>query len=74
LARDTNYVGRTVSSELFIFYFIYLRAASVGARASLVVKVAGSRSDEVKFEIYLILAALGPCVYSASNRNEYWKH
>jgi hypothetical protein len=38
-------------------------------------KVAGSRPDEVKFEIYLILpAAIGPGVYSASNRNEYRKH
>jgi hypothetical protein len=35
-------------------------------------KVAGSRPDEVKFYIYLILpAALGPGAYSASNRNEY---
>jgi hypothetical protein len=34
-------------------------------------KVAGSIPDEVKFEIYLILpVALGPGVYSASNRNE----
>jgi hypothetical protein len=34
-------------------------------------KVAGSRPDEVKFSIYLILpAALGPAVYSASNRND----
>jgi hypothetical protein len=31
--------------------------------------------DEVKFQIYLILpAALGLAVYSASNRNEYWKY
>jgi hypothetical protein len=31
-----------------------------------------SISDEVNFSIYLILpAALGPGVYSASNRNEY---
>jgi hypothetical protein len=38
-------------------------------------KVAGSIPDEVKFKIYLILlAALGPGVYSASNRNEYQKH
>jgi hypothetical protein len=37
----------------------------MGARGSLV----------VKFEIYLILpAALGPRVYSASNKNEYRKH
>jgi hypothetical protein len=29
----------------------------------------------VKFKIYLILpVALDPGVYSASNRNEYWKH
>jgi hypothetical protein len=37
-------------------------------------KVAGSRLNEVNvfFSIYLILsAALGPGVYSASNRNEY---
>jgi hypothetical protein len=34
----------------------------------------GSTPDEVKFYIYLILpAALGPGVYSASNRNEYQK-
>jgi hypothetical protein len=33
--------------------------------------VAGPRPDEVNFSIYLILpAALGPGVYSASNRNE----
>jgi hypothetical protein len=38
-------------------------------------KVAGSISDEVNFYIYLILpAVLGPGVYSASNRNEYWEH
>jgi hypothetical protein len=35
----------------------------------------GSRPDEVNFEIYqLLLAALGPGVHSASNRNEYQKH
>jgi hypothetical protein len=35
----------------------------------------GSIPDEVIFKIYLILlAALGPGVYSASNRNEYQKH
>jgi hypothetical protein len=39
-------------------------------------KVAGSRPDEVNdFYHYLILpVALGPGVYSASNRNEYQKH
>jgi hypothetical protein len=37
-------------------------------------KVEGSRPDEVKFLIYLILpATLGPGVHSASNRNEYRK-
>jgi hypothetical protein len=40
-------------------------------------KVAGSRTDEVNaifFSIYLILpVALGPGIYSASNRNEYQK-
>jgi hypothetical protein len=39
-------------------------------------KVAGSRSDEMNecFSIYLILpAALGPGVYSDSNRNGYRK-
>jgi hypothetical protein len=37
-------------------------------------KVAGSIPDEVISQIYLILpAALGPGVYSASNRNEYEK-
>jgi hypothetical protein len=43
-------------------------------------KIAGSRPDEVNgfsqsfFLIYLfLLAALGPGVYSASNRNEYQK-
>jgi hypothetical protein len=39
-------------------------------------KVVGSRPDEVNdfFSICLILpAALGPRVYSASNRNEYQK-
>jgi hypothetical protein len=38
--------------------------------------VAGSSPDEVKgfFSIHLILpSALGPGVYSASNRNEYYK-
>jgi hypothetical protein len=34
-----------------------------------------SSPDGVKYYIFLILpAALGPGVYSASNRNEYWKH
>jgi hypothetical protein len=38
-------------------------------------KVAVSIPDEVNFEINLILlAALGPGVYSASDRNEYQKH
>jgi hypothetical protein len=38
-------------------------------------KVAGSRTDEVKFSIYLILpAALDPVVYSASKKNEYGKY
>jgi hypothetical protein len=38
-------------------------------------KPEGSRPDEVKFEMYLILlAALSPGVYSASNRIEYRKH
>jgi hypothetical protein len=39
-------------------------------------KFAGSTPDEMNefFSIYLILpAALGPGVYSASNRNEYQK-
>jgi hypothetical protein len=39
-------------------------------------KVAGSRLDQVNecFSIYLVLtAALGPGVYSVSNRNEYKK-
>jgi hypothetical protein len=54
--------------------------ADGAARGSVVVKatnrkVAGSIPDEVIFLIYLILpAALGPGVYSASNRNEYQKH
>jgi hypothetical protein len=37
-------------------------------------KVAGSIPDEVIVKIYLILTALGPGIYSASNRNEYQKH
>jgi hypothetical protein len=40
-------------------------------------KVEGSRPDEVNefFSIYLIFpAALGPEIYSASNRKEYQKH
>jgi hypothetical protein len=40
-------------------------------------KLPGSRPDEVNgfFSIYLILpAALGSGVYSASNRNEFYKH
>jgi hypothetical protein len=50
-----------------------------GDRGSVVVKglcckVTGSRPDEVKFYIYLIIpAVLGPGVYSASNRNQYQK-
>jgi hypothetical protein len=39
-------------------------------------KVPGSRPDEENkyFSIYIILpAAVGPVVYSASNRNEYQK-
>jgi hypothetical protein len=53
-----------------------------GARGSVVVKALcykpegrGSIPDEANFLIYLILpVALGPGVYSASNRNEYQKH
>jgi hypothetical protein len=40
-------------------------------------KVSGSRPDEVNdfLSSYLIIpVALGPGVYSASNRNEYQKH
>jgi hypothetical protein len=48
---------------------------AVPVSGSVVVKVAGSRPDEVNFFlIYLILpAALDPWVYSASNRDEYRK-
>jgi hypothetical protein len=50
-----------------------------GARGSVVVKALcykpEGRGFEVNFQIYLILpVALGPGVYSASNRNEYQKH
>jgi hypothetical protein len=53
-----------------------------GARGSVVVKALrykpegrGFDPDEVIFFLNLILpAALGPGVYSASNRNEYRKH
>jgi hypothetical protein len=59
----------------------YLRIFKL-ARGSVVVKALcykpegrGFNSDEAIFQIYLILpAALGPGVYSASNRNEYQKH
>jgi hypothetical protein len=50
-----------------------------GARCSVVgwgnmLQAAGSRPDEVNFSSYVILtAALGPVVYSASNRKEYQK-
>jgi hypothetical protein len=38
-------------------------------------KVVGSSPNGVQFSSYLIIpAALGPGVYSASNRNEYRKH
>jgi hypothetical protein len=38
-------------------------------------KVAGLIPDEVNVSIFLILsAALGPLVYSATNRNKYQKH
>jgi hypothetical protein len=38
-------------------------------------KVEDSRPDEVIFSNYLtLLAALGPGVHSASNRNEHQKH
>jgi hypothetical protein len=51
-------------------YVSWLRRNTTGR------KVAGSSSDEIitYFSIYLILlAALGPGVYSSSNRNEYQK-
>jgi hypothetical protein len=57
--------------------FIVSRSTGEGACGSVVVKALclGSIPDEVNFLIYLILpAALGPGVYSASNRNEYEKH
>jgi hypothetical protein len=53
-------------------YFIYQRLKNYSTSW----KVAGSRNDEVNnfFCIYLILlAAVGPVVYSTSNRNEYQK-
>jgi hypothetical protein len=54
----------------------------MGARGSLVVKALGYKPESRGFETLLgeilnylnLLAALGPRVYSASNRNEYWKH
>jgi hypothetical protein len=52
----------------------------LGARGSVVVtatnrKVAGSVPNEVIFlNLPNLPAALGPGVYSASNRNEYQKH
>jgi hypothetical protein len=61
---------------------IILSTQENGVRGSVVVKalcysrkVAGSITDKVNSSIYLILpAALGPGVYSASNRNEYRTH
>jgi hypothetical protein len=56
------------------FMFLCLRRGSLVVKATSR-KVAGSRPDEVKFYIYLILlAALSPGVYSASNRKEYRKY
>jgi hypothetical protein len=37
-------------------------------------KVAGSIPEEVNFKYLFLPAALGPGVYSVSNRNEYRKH
>jgi hypothetical protein len=56
--------------ENFTMYYLHMRYATNR-------KVAGSRPDEANefLSIYLILpVALGPGVYSASNRNEYQKH
>jgi hypothetical protein len=54
----------------------------VGARGSLVVKALGYKPESRRFEtlwseilnLSILPAALGPGVYSASNKNEYWKH
>jgi hypothetical protein len=49
---------------------IYVNIGAVGKKSN-----KSSIPDEVNFLIYLTLpAALGPGVYSASNRNEYQKH
>jgi hypothetical protein len=54
-----------------------------GARGSLVVKALGYKPEDRGFETQwgeilkiclILLAALGPGVYSASNRNQYGKH
>jgi hypothetical protein len=56
-------------------YLGYATAYLVHGLCSTNRKVAGSRLDEVnEFSTWLILpAALGPGIYSASNRNEYQK-
>jgi hypothetical protein len=85
LTTQLDPVSMSWMLELYL-YSRLLRPTSLylinwGARGSIVVKalatnrkVACSISDEVTFLIYLILpAALGPGVYSASNRNEYQK-
>jgi hypothetical protein len=85
-----KYIWRKFVEWLYWFFqivreFHYVKHSNIfstGERGSVVVKglgykpeVAGSRPDEVKIEIYLILpAALGLGVHSASNRNEYGKH
>jgi hypothetical protein len=57
-----------------MFHVFHMEFSRLSSFSSTNRKVAGSRPHEVVFEIYLIFpAALGPGVYSASNRNEYQK-
>jgi hypothetical protein len=70
---ETPHVYREVENDywniIYIYYIMWLRHYATNR------KVAGSKPDEVNFLMYLIFpAALGPGVYSASNRNEYQKH
>jgi hypothetical protein len=68
-------------SRTVIVVLIYYRHKP-GARGSVVVKALchkpegrGIDTKRSDFQIYLILpAALGPGIYSASNRSEYRKH
>jgi hypothetical protein len=73
MAYDTVIMGTwTLSIDRHSIKIEYTTCKGSGERGSLVVKALCYKPEGRGFEI--LMAALGPGVYSASNSNEYQKH